>query len=222
MEPIHLRRGFIQPLNVSAGFTLIELLVVLAIMITITAIVLSSQSSFNKTLILANTAYDIGLTMRSAESFGLGSRALGGTANAGYGVHFQSGTLGSFILFADTSPAPSCTTPDCKPGDLVYSSGSDTLVQTYTFGNGITISNFCAYSVGGGLCKNQSGSYSGGLSSLDIVFARPNPDTSITANGSSYTGACVAITSPQSSPGVSRYVSISVSGEISANATSCP
>ena len=107
MEPLHFRRGF----------TLIEMLVVLAIIVTVTTIALSSQSAFNKTLILANTAYDIALTLRSAENFGIGSRALYRTANAGYGVHFQRGTLGSFILFADTAPAinSSCTRPDCRP-----------------------------------------------------------------------------------------------------------
>ena len=54
-----------SPSNLSKGFTLIELLIVLAIIATVTTIALSSQSNFNKTLILANTAYDIALTLRS-------------------------------------------------------------------------------------------------------------------------------------------------------------
>lgn len=220
MEPIHHHRGL--ALSLSKGFTIIELLVVLAIIATITAVALSSQSSFNKTLILANTAYDIALTIRSAESFGLGSRAIGSVASPGYGIHFQKDTTNSFIFFADTSPVTnsSCTRPDCKPGDKLYAS-TDTLVQTYRLGNNIIISDFCVYSTATGVsCASSNGS---GLSSLDVVFARPNPDASIVVNGTSftsYTTACLKISSQNGQ--LSRFVSVAASGEIIADATSCP
>ena len=211
MEPIHLRRGF----------TIIELLIVLAIIATITAVALSSQSSFNKTLILANTAYDIALTIRSAESFGLGSRAIGSVASPGYGIHFQKGVTDSFIFFADTSPAinSSCTRPDRKPGDQLYSS-ADARVQTYKLGNGMSISDFCVSGAGSVSCASSNGA---GLSSLDIVFARPNPDAFIRADGSSftsYTSACLKISSKNGE--ASRFISVAASGEIIAEAPSCP
>jgi len=193
---------------------------VLAIITIITIIVITSQSDFNKTLILQNTAYDVALTLRSAETFGLGSRASGTTVNAGYGLHFSSGTNDSFILFADASGGASCAgqPPSCKPGDYIYTSGSDILVQTYTLGNGITVSDFCAYpSVGVGSCKYAHG---GGLSYLNIVFERPNPISHISANGSLYTGgACITLTSPQ---GGFRYISVAASGQINGSAPSCP
>ena len=199
------------------GFTLIELLVVLAIITTLVAIVFTSQSSFNKTLILANTAYDIALTIRSVQTYGIGSRAINGVVGVGYGLHFQSGMLGAFTVFADTSPAASCETPDCKPGDKVYENGSDAFVQTYTLGNGMTISNFCAFS-GSWSCA------SGGLSSLDIVFARPNPDSFMSTNGSHstsfpITASCITVSSPQ---GGVKYISVASSGQITPNASSCP
>lgn len=217
MESLYLRRGL--ALSISKGFTLVELLVVLAIIATVTGIALSSQSTFNKTLILANTAYDIALTLRSAENFGIGSRAVSTTANAGYGVHFQRGTPDSFILFADTAPptASSCVRPDCKPGDRLYSS-EDTIVQTYTLGNGITVSDFC---VASDLSLPQC-ALTGGPSSLDIVFTRPNPDASIRASGSSdssYTAACITISSRN---GGNRFIAVEASGQIIANAPSCP
>ncbi len=201
------------------GFTLIELLVVFAIIGIITGIVFTNQGTFNKTLLLSNTAYDIALSLRSAQTFGLGSRAVGSIANAGYGVHFQTSPSDSFFLFADThstAPMP-CATPDCKPGDHAYTFGSDALIQTYALGNGIIVSDFCATRPGPTVaCAYANG---GGLTSLDIVFSRPNPDAFITANGSPYTDACLTITSPQ---GGFRYISVGSSGAITANVSSCP
>ena len=205
----------------SRGFTLIELLVVFAIITVIMAVVFTSQSTFNQTLTLKNTAYDVALTFRVAETYGLGSRSIGGVAaNVGYGIHLSNATPGSFILFGDTTGGPACTPGmlDCNPGDYVYESGSDSLVRTYTLGNGVTISKFCANNGSVWYCSGDSS----GLTSLDISFARPNPDTFVRANGIpsvTYVSACLALSSPQ---GGLRYVAVAPSGEIGAIATSCP
>lgn len=213
MEPLRLHSRFRR------GITLIELLVVLAIIVAITTVVLTSQSSFNKTLLLANTAYDIALTLRFAESLGISTLAVGATTNAGRGAHFQRGATSSFSLFADTYPPAPCGTPNCKPGNRAYESG-DMLMQTYTLGNSLTISDFCARDASGGWsCAIANG---GNLSSLDIVFARPNPDAFIRVNGdsiASYNSACLKVTSLQ---GGARFVNVASSGEITANALSCP
>ncbi len=218
MESIFLRRNL--ALSLKKGFTLIELMVVLAIVAVVTSIVLNNQSSFNKTLVLANTAYDIALTLRSAQTYGLGSRGVGAAANVGYGVHFVRGSADSFTFFADTAGGVSCAgaTPDCKPGDHVYTEG-DTTVQAYKLGNGMTVSDICAYSLGSWSCASE------GLTSLDIVFSRPNPDPFMSKDGSysedpafRVTAACLVISSPQ---GSSQYVSVGSSGQINANAASC-
>lgn len=210
------------------------MLVVLAIIITITSVAIVSQSSFNKTLVLANTAYDIALTLRSAETFGLGSRVAAATANTGYGVHFEASTPGVFTLFADVSPGPSSsgchaiadtTRPDARPGNCRYDSGSGERVLDYTLGNGITVSNFCATTGGSAQCKTAVGGAPGGLTSLDIVFARPNPQAFMSTSGSysaSITQACLVVSSPQGGEGDERYVAVLSSGQILANATSCP
>ena len=200
-----------------------ELLVVLAIIISIMGIVLTSQSSFNKTFLLANTAYDIALTLRFTESLGVGTLAAGTTANAGRGVHFDRATPNSFKLFADISPpSATCTTatPDCKPGDKVYTDGQDQRTQTYTLGNGMTVSDFCARAESGDWSCARS--LNEALATLDIVFARPNPDAFIRANGDagiSYTSACIAVRSLE---GALRYVTVAPSGSITANVSSCP
>jgi hypothetical protein len=214
-------------------------MVVLAIIVVITSVVLTSQNSFNKTLILANTAYDIALTLRSAQTYGLSSRgrtnAAGAfvSANAGYGLHFQTSPAGSFTLFSDTYPdasASSChptsnaSAPDAKPGNCSYESAQGEKVVDYKLGNGITVSDFCARSLGSWSCTYAHNGASSGLSSLDIVFARPNPDPFMSVNGSysaiaPVTAVCVAITS---SKGGAHFVSVAASGQIVANAPSCP
>lgn len=221
MESTNTHRNLIQK-----GFTLIELLVVLAIIIVITTIALTSQSTFNKTLILTNTAYDIALTIRSAETYGLGSKAVGAVANIGYGVDFQKGTPATFTLFSDTYPAAGigachptldATAPDAEPGDCVYQAAQSEKVLGYTLGNGVTISNFCAFIAGGWVCS------SGTLTSLDISFARPNPVAFISTNGvysvaTPASAACITV----SQGGNSRYIAVNAAGRITGNATSCP
>ena len=206
-------------------------MVVLAIIVVLSSIVLNNQSSFNKTILLANTAYDIALTIRSTETYGLSSRAAGTAANVGYGIHFSTSGVAnnSFAIFADTSGGTSCAgmPPDCKPGDRVYNAPGfrpDVLEQTYNLNNGVVIHDFCAFSgVGGWSCAAG-----GAISSLDIVFVRPSPAPFMSTNGSysaspfSVTAACLAIASPNAPGGPYRFVSIGSSGQIVANAVSCP
>ena len=228
MEPFYFRRGF----------SLVELLVAFTIITVLMSVVLSSQSSFNKSTILSNTAYDIALTLRSAETFGLSSRGSSASVSAGYGLHFLSSSQGSFTLFSDVSPLPGVSdychplssdsrgadAPDAKPGNCVYDDGSSEKINEYVLGNGIIISDFCAKSSSWSCAQAHSG-YSGGLSSLDIVFARPNPSPYMSVNRSyssisPVTAACLTISSPQGGP--SRFISVAASGQITANAPSCP
>lgn len=222
-----------EPFRPARGVTLIELLVVLGIITVLMSMIMVSQSSFNKTLTLANTAYDVALTIRSTETLGLNS------SNAGYGIHFSRGDKSSFLLFADTYPGSGALNlvchplpegsdpygPSARPGDCMYSAGDDSLVRTYAIGNGITVKDFCALQAGTWSCANSG--YGGSpLSSLDIVFSRPSVKAFITVNGGqyrlihpSYTAACVSFQSPQ---GGVRSISVSRSGEITGNSPSCP
>ena len=109
--------------------------------------------------------------------------------------------------------------PDALPGDCAYEPAQGEKVSDYTLGNGITIKDFCALSGASWSCA-----LSGTIASLDIVFARPNPQPFMSTNGSysaafPVTAACIAITSPQ---GGARFISVGASGQITANAASCP
>ena len=211
------------------------MLVVLAIIITITGVTLTSQSSFNKTFTVANTAYDVALTLRSAQNFGISSRSVGGsTSNIGYGIHIQRvPSINSFTLFADTYPAPDAlnchrlpsggsTAPNAQLGDCIYDINNDTKIKDYNIGNGIFISDFCALMPGGWTCAKTSDM---SLQTLDIVFSRPNSEPFIHVNGNpdiTENGAKACITLSSSQGGTSHYVTIFKSGLITANATSCP
>jgi len=197
--------------------TLIELIVVMGIIAVLSTVVVVSQTNFNKTMLLSNAAYDVALAIRSAETYGLGSRTTGTIKqNSGYGVHFEPGTK-SFIIFADNdSPADGChkvpatgpSAPNATPGNCVYVAASDVLVQTLTLGNNTTIADACVLSNSGWTCAPT-------LTKLDMVFARPNTETYLSKNGvyaADNTKAYVKLTSPQ---GGASYVCIYKTGVIS-------
>lgn len=212
MEHLSPHRALTKPLR---GFTLIEMLVVLAIIIVLMSIVFSGQLNFNRTLSLNNAAYDIALTLRQAESYGLSSQAFGGVNNPGYGVYFQNTTPTSYIFFSDIYPAVSSgAQPDARPGDGIYeASPLNENVQTYSLNNGFTLSAFCVYSTGSGrVCTT------GSLTALSVTFSRPNALTTIkgkTASWATYTNACVKMSSLN---GDTRYISVSQTGEVQAGA----
>lgn len=211
---------------------MVELLVVMGIITVITGVTLSSQSSFNKTIILSNTAYDIALTIRLAETYGVNSRDVVTAAASGYGLHFGNTSPASFDFFRDSSASASASTchglpshgnpnaPNAKTGNCIYAASEK--LSDHKLGNNITISDFCAASVSGTWsCKSG-----GGLTSLDIVFIRPDPVPSIYVNGDATpagkrTKACLTISSADG--GLSRFVTIGSSGLIAASATAgCP
>lgn len=207
---------------------MIEMLVSIAILMIIAAVVLTSHASFTNSLIVTNAAYDISLSLRQAESFGISSRGSGGAANAGYGLHFTNrAPASSYTFFTDTSPAASCSTPDCKPGDGLYTQGSDGLVSTYTINAGISIVKLCGYLGAASYCSGSGHAYV-----LDVVFTRPNTSAQISLkkDGSCVPGGsggrctplssgCILLSSPDGSS--QRAISVSAVGQVSP-AASCP
>lgn len=182
------------------GFTLIEMIVVVGIFSFITAIVLANNSKFNGDILITNLAYEIALTIRQAQVFGLSVRefAVGGVSefNVGYGVYFSSGTTGSFVFYAD------------RNRNNQYDSGE--LVETFTLGHGNFIKRLCAVTGAGARRCSDTGD----INWLSVTFLRPLPDATIkTSNPSeSYASAEVHVSSPQ---GKERTVLSGVTGQIS-------
>lgn len=178
-----------------AGFTLIELLAVTGIMVLITGLVLTNNNKFNGTILLQNVAYDIALSVREAQVYGISVQSFNGSFNAPYGMHFQvnGDNTSIYLIFADATIA-----------NGTYDSGE--LVQSTTLSGGYRIDDLCA--------TPPTGSEVCGLTSLDITFVRPEPDAYI--RSSAYAGlsssARVRITS---SSGGTRNIVIGANGQIS-------
>lgn len=208
------------------GFTLVEMIVVLAIIIIITTIALLGQSSFNRSMVLTDTAYTIAFSIREAQALGISSRAFAGTQDAGYGVNFANLSPTSYKLFADTHPiAPGdtqypaicpghpnvpSTNPEAKPGDCIQTLPSE-IVRTYSLNNGFRISGFCGrQSNGVQLCN-------GAIDALNIVYLRPNTQSVITGvNGNIRTAlqdATIRVSSPDGS--IERCIYVSKVGQVS-------
>jgi len=211
------------------------MIVVLVIIVFITAVAVTGQSAFNRSLVLTDTAYTVAFSIREAQNLGLSSRAVGGVYDAGYGIQFSTQTPTAYVLFADTSPAspgidpadnPYCrghearvsTDPEAHPGDCIYN-GSAELVRTYTLNRGFTISQFCGTRVSDNT-QACSGTH---FQTMHISFMRPSTNTRIfgrTIDGvqTALSDATIRLRAPDG--GAFRCITVSQVGQIAVGA--CP
>ena len=149
------------------GFTIIELVVSVAIFAFMTALVISKYGTFNQNTLLVNVAYDMALTVRTAQSYGLSVKSADGTNtfNAPYGVHFDMGDTTHFKLFVD------------KDSNYKYSSSPvEESITTYTLNSGAKISKICLGSDFNTDCGTGSLKLLTSNDALDITYRRPNPN----------------------------------------------
>ncbi len=142
----------------SRGFTLIELMVTVGIFVFMTALLLAKYNSFYSGTIFNNLAYDIALTIRQAQTYGISVRvanpSIPGNFRVAYGVHFATATNDQFVLFADTA------------ADKLYDPAGDLDEKKYYIKQGAKIDSICA---------GTSSSDCQSVEALDISFLRPDP-----------------------------------------------
>lgn len=198
--------------HVIAGFSLIELMVAVGIFVLISMVVLVNHSRFNSSVLLGSLAYEVGLSIREAQVFGLSVRgtATGGIEplqfDFGYGVNFKIASPTEYILFSDIYPT---LNPNRR-----YEV-QDQTVQTYRLGKGHYISKLCGTSSSGVEYCSDSPLESNRINSLDIVFVRPNPDARITSDRTThgeYSSGRIVVSAPG---GETREVHIQSTGQIS-------
>ncbi len=227
MEPF--RTTAPQFYTLKRGVTVVELLIVLAIIGVLTVVMTTSHTTFNRTILLSYTAYDVALTIRSAETYGLGTRVTSSDmlSNTGYGIHITPNSA-SFTFFADeNTPSNSnqChqlrtgadgSEPDAIAGNCAYDGDSEK-VQLYTLGNGMKITNVYGYRPGAATPRDEVGAGQ----SLDMVFARPNPKAFMSYMGAYVEGAsaCLEIASPQ---GGTSHVYVGSTGQVTVGSKECP
>ncbi len=201
----------------AAGFSVVELIVVAGIIGVLSIILVVNQNAFNRSVILKNTAADIALSLWSAQTYGIGTRAVGTISNAGYGIDFSIGN--SFTFFADTDPGAgglhACrkvpliigsSAPSAIAGDCFYrlcaAGGGCTedqlFAQAHALNNGMEVTNFCAYEGTTAEYCYQGGS-NANMQRLAIVFTRPNTSAEIRMLNSG--GAIVGNTDGDNSTG---------------------
>ena len=144
-----------------------------------------------------NLAYDVALSIRKAQVFGLSIRESSpGVFDTGYGVHFDTSSNNSYIFFKDTNK------------NKKYDDSSEVL-ETFSIGKGNTIAQFCTTLFTGVEKCSPSG-----ITYLDIIFERPNPDAIIKTNltGDTYASAQITVSSPE---GVEWNIETITTGQIS-------
>ncbi len=180
-----------------SGFTLIELVVVTGIFVIVTGIILANYSRFSSSIVLENVAYDIALSIRQSQTYGMIVREFGtGTGIfPAYGTYFYSGGNGAseFYIFADTEGADNKiydNGPGCILGVTNECFDKLTLQNTYKIytvcGNlkedNISLPNDPARTVDDLANEIGVGKNCGDYDSVNITFTRPNPDALIKAH----------------------------------------
>lgn len=188
----------------SRGFTLIELLVVSAIIIIITSVVLVSNTRFGGSVQLQNLAYDIALSVRQAQVYGISVHRYETAFGAGFGVHFDSNDPTHYELFADAA------------GTGLYLASENVAPSPYTIGNGFMISRLCAPA-------GSDAESCLSVQQIDIIFKRPEPDAWISAGSAGallsctqnvnncYDSARIVVTSPR---GDTMSIIVEANGQI--------
>lgn len=186
-----------------SGLTLVELIVVVAIMVIVSSLILANNTQFGGKVLLQNLAYDVALTIRQAQVYGISvQRFSTDTFARAYGVHFlqnAQGVQGQFALFADvigSNGLYDCTTP----GNPLTCE----LVNVYAMRTGYRISDICVPKTQVRPCNHTR---------LDVTYQRPDPDAYIRADGVStlYESARLYLAAPQ---GYELSVIIEENGQI--------
>lgn len=177
--------------NTSRGFTLVEMTIVAAIFAVLTVIVVVKYGDFTSNLLVTNMAYEIALTTRQAQAFGVGVRGfeLEGERGFGspYGVYFNLDDglesrveARDFIFFVDNDDDRYCggvNSPcTCTTGDEC--------INQFSLQRNIRITEI---RIGMASCTNFSNDV---VDSLAVTFKRPSPEARIIRQDTCINGAC--------------------------------
>jgi prepilin-type N-terminal cleavage/methylation domain-containing protein len=189
--------------TISKGFTLVEMLSVLAIFSILTSVVVFNYNKFRSDTILTNMAYEVALSIREAQIYGVSARQSASIDyKVPYGIFIPKDSE-QYYLFADTGNETD-DTPDGKfSGTNCANPGQDTCVTTYSLQRGMKISDV-QYS------QDTNCQYTDDMS---IVFKRPNPEP-IFNNSGGTTNIIKTLITIEAPDGAQRHVWIYNNGQV--------
>jgi prepilin-type N-terminal cleavage/methylation domain-containing protein len=154
------------------GFTLVELVISVAIFAVMTALVIAKYGTFNQNTILTNMAYDMALTIRTAQTYGLSVKSNSSNVfSSAYGIHFAGNDNTHFTLYTYTASTNA-------GGQTTYA--LDQSITKYTITQGAKISQICL-----GIQLSQCSTNTlGSGDQLDIIYKRPNPNAIFSSTNS--------------------------------------
>jgi len=181
--------SFARSADASRGFTLVELIVTVGIFALVSASIIARNAQFDEQVLLNDMAYDMALSIRRAQNYGINVRGSEGAFDRPYGIFFESGTT-TYAFFSDTD------------GDDTYDEPEE-LLETFMLGRGAMVSQLC--DLDGGDCNPTK--------DLTVLFKRPDPDAWIFDSGGQQIGrARVELTSAR---GGYRAIGIESTGQLS-------
>jgi len=192
------------------GFTLIELMISVGIFGIMTALLIAKYGSFNQSVLFTNLAYDVALTIRTAQTYGLsvkGQPGLPSPFDFAYGVHFSTTDNKKIILFA--TPSSGADSNNIYDGDGVK---RDVKISEYTIKRGAYVSKLCMRK-SNGTCHQEN---LVDPKDIDITFIRPDPSAKICANPGSCKNFPLEITL-ESTDGNKRTLIVQSNGQIAVN-----
>jgi prepilin-type N-terminal cleavage/methylation domain-containing protein len=193
---------------ITKGFTLVELMIVIAIFSIITTIAMADQGKLNSSVLLSNLAYDVALSVRQAQTYGIGVKYDSSSTDqgGGFGVYFDPvNTPDTIILYNHISSLS------------MYDSAEDVVEKRYQFSNqrGNKIAAvYCGSAALVSRCDQMS-----------IVYKRPNPEpimTGVTGGIEAGFSGTAYIVLKSADETLCRTVAIASSGQISVGNSGSP
>ncbi len=155
--------------HIYTGFTLVELMIVIAIIAIISALTLFNNAKLNSSVLLSNTAYEIGLIVRDAQISGLGAKVSNINDNgnivattSNQGIYIDIDKLEQIIFFSDK--IMNNKFDDQSEINQIYN------IENKRAGKILSVCYLTGDVNTSGSCNTSN------LFKLNIIFKRPNPE----------------------------------------------
>jgi hypothetical protein len=201
-----------------------ELVVVVAIIVTVSGVILANLPAFRSKISLDLIAEEVAITIRQAQVYGIGTREFGERNFPSHGIYFNQATPERFVLFADVCNSAGLAQPDdayqetfsngCLASNIpTNTNGEPTeLREEFVFHGGVMFKQILGC-VGNDCIEIPTGE-------ANIIFRRPDPEATFNPakeNGATtpFNRIVAVIYSPQAvAGGQERHVVVSNTGQI--------